>query len=399
MDGTVMSVPRSKSIVDTQHSSRKSDSHLVAFPNQRKMKQLLVLNAVSFLLQLHTTGALVVSDRAQMAKGRLVDALKSPAGKLTLSPEILIPEPIDTTAILLQSSLITSLSEKMRTQAKANAVFCSGSITALKTFCNEQEIARGNFPSPLPLIYCDKTDDLSAVVDAGATGIVVAVCDGKEISSLDDLALDKTWSVICQEALEKGLQPIPEITIGQSTAENWQGDEVEAMIAKIAEMVGEDPASVLISVHMPPFIESDDDEAAPESETPLPKVSKSVSKRVPILGSIRSKAGGGRMGEEAARFKACGFTGAVLRQDCIPQISMSQDLEYLSTFWSACIGDLKSTKSKAFEFRSKNNMNKDIGVQWAKYQMDVMQSGALGAEESHSAMGGLNTEAGDYKGF
>ena len=178
------------------------------------------------------------------------------------------------------------------------------------------------------------------------------------------------------------------------------GDEVEAMIAKIAEMVGEDPASVLISVHMPPMIEGgDDDEATPESETPLPKVSKSVSKRVPILGSIRSKAGGGRMGEEAARFKACGFTGAVLRQDCIPQISMSQDLEYLSTFWSACIGDLKSTKSKAFEFRSKNNMNKDLGVQWAKYQMDVMQSGALGAEESHSAMGGLNTEAGDYKGF
>ena len=369
------------------------------------MKRLSVLNAVSVVLQLRSAGALVVSDRAQMAKGRLIDALKSPAGKLTLSPEVLIPEPSDPTAILLQSSLITSLSAKMRTHAKANAVFCSGSITALKTFCNEQEIARGNFPSPLPLIYCDKTDDLLAVVDAGATGIVVAVCDGKEISSPDDLASDTTWSATCQEALEKGLQPIPEITIGQATAENWQGGEVEAIIAKIAEMVGEDPASVLISVNVPPTIESDNDEATSELETteepeiPLPKVSKSVSKRVPILGSIRSKAGGGRMGEEAARFKACGFTGAVLRQDCIPQISMSQDLEYLSTFWSACIGDLKSTKSKAFEFRSKNNMNKDLGVQWAKYQMDVMQSGALGAEESHSAMGGLNTEAGDYKGF
>jgi hypothetical protein len=377
----------------------------VTFRNQSKMKRLSVLNAVSVVLQLRSAGALVVSDRAQMAKGRLIDAFKSPAGKLTLSPEVLIPEPSDPTAILLQSSLITSLSAKMRTHAKANAVFCSGSITALKTFCNEQEIARGNFPSPLPLIYCDKTDDLLAVVDAGATGIVVAVCDGKEISSPDDLASDTTWSATCQEALEKGLQPIPEITIGQATAENWQGGEVEAIIAKIAEMVGEDPASVLISVNVPPSIESDNDEATSELETteepeiPLPKVSKSVSKRVPILGSIRSKAGGGRMGEEAARFKACGFTGAVLRQDCIPQISMSQDLEYLSTFWSACIGDLKSTKSKAFEFRSKNNMNKDLGVQWAKYQMDVMQSGALGAEESHSAMGGLNTEAGDYKGF
>jgi hypothetical protein len=366
------------------------------------MTRFSVRNVVSLLLPI-ATSALVVSDRAQMAKGRLVDALRSPAGKLTLSPEIVIPEPSDPTAILLQSSLITTLSKKMRTQAKANAVFCSGSITALKTFCNEQEIARGNFPSPLPLIYCDKTDDLSALVDAGAAGILVAVHDGKEVSCLDDLASDTTWSVICQEALEKGLQPIPEITIGRTTAEQWQGDEVETMIAKIAEMVGEDPALVLISVNVPPTIVSDDDngeaiEETEEPEIPLPKVSKSVTKKVSVLGSIRSKAGDGRMGEEAARFKASGFTGAVLRQDCIPQISMSQDLEYLSTFWSACIGDLKSTKSKAFNFRSKNNMEKDLGAQWAKYQMDVMQSGALGPEESHSPVG-LNPDAGDYKGF
>lgn len=368
------------------------------------MVRFSVLNVAALLLP--TASALGVSDRAQTARGRLVEALRSPAGKLTLSPEIVIPDPNDPTAILLQSSLITTLSATMRTQAKANAVFCSGPITALQTFCNEQETARGNFPSPLPLIYCDKTDDMNAVAEAGAEGILVAVCDGKEISSPDDLASDSRWSAICRDALEMGLQPIPEITIAEETAESWQGQEVETLIAKIAEIVGEDPASVVISVNLPQSIESDSDSdheaddssEATEMDIALPKISKSITKNLPIVGSVRSKAGGGRMGEEAARFKEAGFTGALLRQDCIPQISMSQDLEYLSTFWSACIGDLKSTKSKTFNFRSKNNMEKDLGTQWAKYQMDVIQSGALGEENSHAPMG-LDADAGDYQGF
>ena len=104
------------------------------------------------------------------------------------------------------------------------------------------------------------------------------------------------------------------------------------------------------------------------------------------------------MGLETGSYKSAGFTGAVLRQDCLPAISMSQDLEFVTGFWSACIGDLKSLKSKSFDFRAKNNMYRDLGVEWAKYQMDVMQSGALGEEAAHVSMG-LNTDQGDYVGF
>lgn len=335
-----------------------------------------------------------------MARSRLLEALLSPSGKLTLSPEIVIPDPSDPTAILLQSSLITTMSEKMRTQAKANVAFVSGGIPAMKTFCNEQELARGNFPSPLPVVFCDKVDDLSEVAEAGAEGILVSVCDGKEISSIDELSSDSAWAEICKDALKCGLQPIPEVNIAESTAEIWKSDEVGALVAKIAEITGEDPVSVLFSVTPRPPVDSDDNEDEPEeeSEVPIPQVPKGLGKKIPILGSVRALAGGGRMGQESARYKAAGFTGAVLRKECIPSISMSQDLEYLTDFWSNCIGDLKSTKSKTFNFRSRNWMEKSVPLEWAKYQQSIMESGALGDPNDTAPMG-LNPDKGDYQGF
>lgn len=50
------------------------------------------------------------SELAELARGRLREALRSPAGKLTLSPEIIIPEPNDPTALLLQASEVTKTS-------------------------------------------------------------------------------------------------------------------------------------------------------------------------------------------------------------------------------------------------------------------------------------------------
>jgi hypothetical protein len=234
---------------------------------------------------------------------------------------------------------------------------------------------------------------MSEVAEAGAEGVLVAVCGGNEIASVDDLASDSTWSNYCRLALEHGLQPIPEVTIGEATAESWQSNEVETLVSKITEIIGEAPVSILVTVN--PKVDGDEDVEEPEIK--LPQVPKGLGKKVPILGSVKAKAGGGRMGIETARYKSAGFTGAVLRQDCIPVVSMSQDLEYLSSFWSACIGDLKSTKSKTFNFRSKNNMEKDLGLQWARYQMDVVESGALG--ETPSMPSDLNPDAGDYQGF
>ena len=127
------------------------------------------------------------SEAAQLTRSRLSEALSSPSGKLTLSPEIVIPEPASPTAILLQNSAVTQLSESLRTKAKANTAFLqTSSISSLKTFCNEQELARGNFPGPVPVIYCKKeteqddsqdddndNDNLSELAELGVSGVIV----------------------------------------------------------------------------------------------------------------------------------------------------------------------------------------------------------------------------------
>jgi hypothetical protein len=66
-------------------------------------------------------------------------------------------------------------------------------------------------------------------------------------------------------------------------------------------------------------------------------------------------------------------------------------------FWAACIHDLKSTRSKSFQFQSRNNMRKSVSAEWMKYQSNVIESGALGdPNDSYSV---VNEAAGEYKGF
>src|SRR5205085_527343 len=104
-------------------------------------------------------------------------------------------------------------------------------------------------------------------------------------------------------------------------------------------------------------------------------------KRIPIIGSIRVASGEGRLTEDIARYKQAGFSGVLLRKECMsgyyrttspntPQLAVTTttkfDLDLVSKFWAACIGDLKSTRSKTFGFRSKNNMEKPAYSAWAK---------------------------------
>ena len=347
------------------------------------------ISLIQLLALLPVGAALVaVSDKAQTARARLFEALSSPSGKLTLSPEIVIPEPTDPTAILLQASGITTLSEKIRTQAKANAALISGSVTSLKTFCSEQEQSRGNFPGPVPVIYLDSVEDLSSVAEAGAEGIMVSVCDGKAIESLNDLTADAEWVGTCKAALECGLQPIPEVTIDDSIAASWKEADIEALVAKIVDVTGDDPVSIVLSVNP-----GEDEEA----DMSLPTIPKALGKKTPILGSVRVPAGESRLGEETARFKAAGFTGGALRTECIPSVSLNQDLEYVGNFWSACIGDLKSLKSKSFQFQSRNYMNSNAALEWGKYQKSILDSGSLGEAEDN--VPSFDSASGDYQGF
>jgi len=356
----------------------------------------------------------------------LSQAFSSPSGKLTISPELSVPEPSDPTALLLQNNVVQTLSERIR-NCKANAAFFRGSVSALRTFTAEQEQARGNFPGPVPVVYCggggkkgsdDDDDDgainMSEVAEAGAEGILVQVFGGKELAKGEELSSsgDSAWIDAWKAATECGLQPVPEITFGEQTVADWTEDDVTALIEGIATATGspEDqlPVCVLLSVN-PADIGTEEDDSGtvkgeqhrqqrpPEAPVAIPPVPKALGRKVPILGSIRTPAGENRLSIEAQRFKDSGFTGALLRSECLPGFRVQLDLEIVSQFWASVIDDLKSVKSKSFSFRSKNNMEKNMATQWGNYQKSVLESGALGDPEDSYSM--VDSAAGEYKGF
>ena len=370
-----------------------------------------VFISFSLLVALPSSIVAFSAETAQLTRAMLQQAMSSPSGKLTLSPEIMVPDARDPTAILLQGPAVTSLSTSIRTKAKANTAFVTAdSLGSYRTFCKEQEEARGNFPGPVPVIYCAKDnsdvgailEDMTDVTETGVSGILVSINEGSEISSFDDISgdADAPWMKICNAAKECGMQAIPEINVKDSIATAWKEEEIESLVDLLSGYMGEDPVSILITINSSSNgEESDDDEESEAPEAlPLPTVRKALGKRVPILASVRTGAGGGRLGAETARIKESGFTGAVLRRECVPGFPANPSVEFSSDFWSACIGDLKSTRSKTFNFRSKNNMEVSVGTKWANLQNDVMESGALGEMED-SAPPGFDPDTGDYKAF
>lgn len=343
---------------------------------------------IILLLTASLADALITSD---VSRSRLFEAFSSPSGKLTFSPELVIPESTDPTAILLQTNAVQTLSQNIRS-CKANAAFIQGSIASLGTFATEQEGARGNFPGPVPVVFCPSEEeevDFSELSEIGVEGVMIQVCNGDSLSSLDEIDGDDSFTKRCKAAFDVGLQPIPEVIIKDDVAASFKENDIEELVEKVTAKVGEDPVSIVISV-------SGTSEADDESPVALPAVPKALGKKVPILGSVSVLAGDGRIGAETARFKQCGFTGAFLRNDCLPGFRGPVDLGIVGMFWNNAINDLKSTKSKSFSFRSKNNMEKSQATVWGNFQKDVVESGALG---DPNEMVSINSDAGDYQGF
>jgi hypothetical protein len=359
---------------------------------------------------------------------KINSALFSPSGKLSISPEIIIPDPKDPTALLLLASSVQTLSSRVRI-GMANIVFIqSNSIDSVRIFSVEQQNAYGSIPSPLPIVYCDTKYDnesLAKIADAGANGVLVPLTCQKDCTLSD---LDQ-WKSICQQSLAVGLQPIPEIIVHSDIVTSLTESHIENFIEALTKATDNIPAACVISIPSVVVLnesnedeEEDDDEIGlvnliqtkphDMSEMPkqsvdestlfaLPIIPKALGKKVPILGSIRVIAGDNRLSAEATTLKTMGYTGAMLRVDCIPGYQAIQyDLGIISQFWSACISDLKSLKSKSFGFRSKNNMDMTSADKWIRYRKSVIDSGALGApNEDESSMSGLDTAAGDYRGF
>lgn len=376
------------------------------------------------------------SRNVELSRKRLEAAFASPSGKLTLSAELVIPEPRDATSILLLSNAVQTLSERIRS-CKTNAAFVHGSLTALQTFTNEQATALGNFPGPVPAIYCENRrrrpndavsdgsvvdadasvpgesvlDTFAAIASAGADGLLVPICGGAELSVMADLVAYNendgneawnNWREICQAALFAGLQPVPEITVGSDTAAAWAPEDLDSWIDTLVGAMGMEPVAVVLTVNPVDNSNANNedkentDDSIEQPTISIPILAKATSKRIPILGSVRVTAGDDRLSEVTMRFKDAGFSGTLLRSDCVPGFRSQPNLEITGQFWHACITDLKSTRSKAFSFRAKNKMNVSAATKWGNYQQNVIASGALGDPEESAS---LNEAAGDYQGF
>ena len=373
-----------------------------------KSRQMLYIRSIRIfvlLWQLQTFESIFVSALSSsnpasdlhLKFNKLHAALASPSGKLTYSPEILIPEPRDATSILLLTNSVQTLSERIRS-GKANVAFLRGSITALQTFTNEQASALGNFPGPVPAVYCynGNTPDVSFVdiASSGADGVLMNLCANMdEVQSINDIVdTADEWVDSWKAAVSAGLQPIPELQIGESFAQTFSEENLNHLITMFTERVGIEPAALVFTANQ----NIDDDET--HQPIPIPNISKSLSKRIPIIGSIRANSDGENrlLYEETIRYKDAGYTGTFLRWDCIPGYQLQPNLELVGKFWFACISDLKSTRSKSFSFRAKNQMDVSAATKWGNYQRDVIESGALGDPGETAS---LNEADGDYQGF
>jgi hypothetical protein len=356
-----------------------------------------------------------------VSRNKLAAALASPSGKLTLSPELVIPEPRDATSILLLSNAVQTLSQGIRL-GKANAAFVHGSIDALQTFTNEQATALGNFPGPVPVVYCDTVQNhalaedgsinFAAIAEAGADGILIPVpytdhWNFDTLASTDEPTTATTtttslWTTQCQLALQAGLQPVPEISIRRDIATAWSESDVEALTSRVIEALDMVPVAMVLTIQPSSNADLDETDEVPDNDNqapvlPLPRIAKATRLRVPILGSVRQSAGENRLSDETLRYKEAGFAGTVLRSECVPiGLRRQPNLEMVAKFWQACLTDLKSTRSKSFGFRSKNNLNVSVATKWGNYQKSVIESGALGDPQETAS---LNEAAGDYQGF
>jgi hypothetical protein len=242
---------------------------------------------------------------------------------------------------------------------------------------------------------------LKDVAEAGACGYLFSVNTlDHPISSPSDLSTIDTQPLCTsfQDAMELGLQLIPEIYISSNDESSWSEDNVSSLVDSITSICGSEPAAIVFSIsdNSPENDEQQTEQEENAHMTNIPKIPKTISKKIPILASVTAVAGGGRMGQAVNTCKSSGFNGVLLRSDCVPGYRINPDLDFVSGFWSAAIGDLKSSKSKNFQFRSKVALERDIPLEWYNYQKNVMESGALGTPGGGS---NVNTEVGDYVGF
>jgi hypothetical protein len=216
---------------------------------------------------------------------------------------------------------------------------------------------------------------------------------------------------IYENALSHGLHAIPEIILHPKSS--WTESDVESLVSTLKSKFGFiNPVAIAFtfgSSSSSSFINNNKNHNNEEEMTSLPILKLPARHQLGdtvILGSVRAPVGGGGEGDaelhnQISKLKAAGFSGVILRSDCVPYLG-SSNLEFLTKFWCSVITQLKSVRSKAFGgFRTKNQLDDNTGANaWAKYTSKLLDEGVLPSSTPEtSTSSDLNTDRGDYKGF
>jgi len=125
--------------------------------------------------------ALLLLATARSAHGLLRSALVSPGKAVSVSIEY---------TGAADAAAIAELSQELR-KCKSASIWCDN-VDAVRCFADEQATAKGDFPGPLPVVYCG-TDRLAAI-DAGAAAVVANA--GDDVDSIAPIV----WRVTAANA-------------------------------------------------------------------------------------------------------------------------------------------------------------------------------------------------------
>lgn len=200
-------------------------------------------------------------------------------------------------------------SMKLRQQAKVSFIVCSD-LDAIRLLRAEQETARGNFPGPVPIIYCNaiaaSPDD---VLEAGATAIVVD-------------AGTTEGSTLAEMAHSTGLETIWKI----STTE--EAEQVLELTDKQADIFWLD-------------VDVDDED---KGILPIGEITKVLPKSSMAIGVLREpmQADGAEIGK-GKEFKSLGCASVLIKKACVGD---KEDIDYASFL----VNGLTSKASSEFKF-------------------------------------------------
>ena len=200
-------------------------------------------------------------------------------------------------------------SMKLRQQAKLSSIVCSD-LDAIRLLRAEQETAKGNFPGPVPIIYCNaNAASPEDILEAGATAIVVDA-GTTERETLAELAhstgLETIWKVSTTEEAEQVL----ELTEKQADV-FWLDVDVDDE-DKVALLIGE--------------------------------IAKVLPKSSMAIGVLREpmQADGAEIGE-GKEFKSMGCASVFVKKACVGD---KEDIDYASFV----VSGLTSKASSEFKF-------------------------------------------------